>query len=106
MGKVVNLNRFRKKKAKAEKEQRAERNRRFHGRTAAERFAEDFEKRKLEKKLDGALLVPERVDTERLMGPPEQVYEALEQATRQVVSLSEFSERLNAERSFTPKKED
>lgn len=106
MGKVVNLNRFRKKQAKAAKEQQAQRNRRFHGRTTGERFVEEFEKRKLDKKLEHALLVPERVDTERLVGPPQTAYELLEQASKQIISLSEFAERLHAERDRTPKKED
>ena len=37
MANVVNLNKFRKRKAKAEREKRAETNRRLHGRTQAER---------------------------------------------------------------------
>jgi len=61
MGNVVNLNRFRKQKAKVEKEKRAETNRRLHGRTKAERSSELKNKQLLEKKLDGA----------RLSKPPE-----------------------------------
>jgi Domain of unknown function (DUF4169) len=59
MATVVNLNKFRKKKAKAEKEKRAETNRRLHGRTNAERRQEEFEKSRSEKTLDGARLVKE-----------------------------------------------
>ncbi len=56
MGIVVNLNRFRKKKAKLEKERQAETNRRLHGRTKAEREREAKQKRLLESKVDGARL--------------------------------------------------
>jgi Spy/CpxP family protein refolding chaperone len=56
MAKVVNLNKFRKQKAKVEKEQRAETNRRLHGRTKAERLLELKQKQQLDKKLDGARL--------------------------------------------------
>lgn len=56
MGKVVNLNKFRKRKAKAEREQRAETNRRLHGRTAAERARDELAKKQLTRGLDGALL--------------------------------------------------
>jgi hypothetical protein len=47
MSKVVNLNKFRKRKAKLEKERQAETNRRLHGRTKAERQRELLQKRKL-----------------------------------------------------------
>lgn len=56
MSKVVNLNKFRKAKAKAEKEARAETNRRLHGRTKAERATEAARKEKLEKLIQGAKL--------------------------------------------------
>ena len=56
MGKLVNLNKFRKQKAKLEKERKAETNRRLHGRTKAERARELFQKRKLETQVDGARL--------------------------------------------------
>lgn len=103
MAQVINLNRFRKKKAKAEKERRAEQNRRLHGRTKAERRAEEFEKAKLEKKLEGALLVPERVDVVRLgHREPAQALADLERATRGVVSMSEFSARLKQEKADQP----
>jgi len=56
MSNVVNLNKFRKRKAKLEKEHRAETNRRLHGRTKAERQQELLQKRKLETQVDGARL--------------------------------------------------
>lgn len=56
MGIVVNLNRFRKKKAKLEKERQAETNRRLHGRTKAERERDEMQKRRLTNKLEGARL--------------------------------------------------
>lgn len=56
MAKVVNLNKFRKQKAKVEKEKRAETNRRLHGRTKAERLLELKQKQLLESKLTGAHL--------------------------------------------------
>ncbi|HKQ70391.1 MAG TPA: DUF4169 family protein [Polyangiaceae bacterium] len=56
MSNVVNLSKFRKKKAKLEKEGKAETNRRLHGRTKAERANELFAKRKLETQVDGARL--------------------------------------------------
>ncbi len=99
MTKVVNLNRFRKKKAKEAKERRAEQNRRLHGRTTAERTREEYEKRRLDKKLDGALLIPERIDLDALSSDdPGQALAHLERATRKVVSLSEFSVRLAEQR--------
>jgi hypothetical protein len=56
MGNVVNLNKFRKRKAKAEAQNRAATNRRLHGRTKAERAREELQKRQLETKVDGARL--------------------------------------------------
>ncbi len=58
MAKVVNLNKFRKQKAKVEREKQAETNRRLHGRTKAERLAELKQKQALEAKVDGAKLSP------------------------------------------------
>lgn len=52
MSTVVNLNRFRKKKARAEKEQRAAENRERFGRTKAEKNRDAKEKRNLERRLD------------------------------------------------------
>ncbi|MEY4575668.1 MAG: hypothetical protein RL701_371 [Pseudomonadota bacterium] len=56
MGKVINLNKFRKQKAKAAATQRADTNRRLHGRTKAERTRDEQEKRLLDAKVDGAKL--------------------------------------------------
>ena len=56
MGKVVNLNKFRKRKAKEESEKRADGNRRLHGRTKSERERDDKQKQMLDSKLDGARL--------------------------------------------------
>lgn len=56
MGDVVNLNKFRKRKAKAERTKRAETNRRLHGRTKAERARDELAKRQLTRQVDGAKL--------------------------------------------------
>jgi hypothetical protein len=56
MAKVVNLNKFRKQKAKLEREKRADVNRRLHGRTKAERQRELLQKQRLTDKVDGARL--------------------------------------------------
>lgn len=56
MSNVVNLKKFRKRKAKLAKESRAETNRRLHGRTLAERAQELAQKRKLLTQVDGARL--------------------------------------------------
>jgi hypothetical protein len=56
MGKVVNLNQFRKRKAKVEASKRADTNRRLHGRTKGERANEALHKRTLAEKVDGAHL--------------------------------------------------
>jgi Domain of unknown function (DUF4169) len=58
MGNVVKLSRFRKQKAKAERQKRAEVNRRVHGRTKAERAREELQKQQLTKAVDGAKLEP------------------------------------------------
>ena len=56
MGKVVNLNKYRKQKAKAEAAKQADTNRRLHGRTKSERAQETLQKQNLEAKVDGARL--------------------------------------------------
>jgi hypothetical protein len=61
MGTVIKLNKFRKLKAKRDKERQAETNRRLHGRTKAERARDLLQKQKLETQVDGA----------RLGAPPE-----------------------------------
>jgi hypothetical protein len=53
---VVNLNKFRKKKAKLQRQKRADTNRRLHGRTKAERAQDELQKRSLDAKVDGAQL--------------------------------------------------
>lgn len=53
MGEVVNLRLLRKRKARAEKEQAAERNRAAHGRTKAERERDAAEAGKNRAFLDG-----------------------------------------------------
>ena len=64
MGDVVNLNKFRKRKAKLEKERQAETNRRLHGRTNAERARDALAKRKLETQVDGSRLETQRDEDE------------------------------------------
>jgi len=56
MSNVVNLNKFRKRKAKEEAAKRAETNKRVHGRDKTERAREELQKRKLDASLDGAHL--------------------------------------------------
>ena len=56
MAKVVNLNKYRKQKAKAEQVKRAETNRRLHGRTQAERARELLQKQRQQSLIDGARL--------------------------------------------------
>jgi len=56
MANVLNLNKFRKQRAKAASEKQAEKNRRLHGRTKAERTREELQKKQLTAKVDGALL--------------------------------------------------
>jgi hypothetical protein len=56
MGNVVNLNRFRKQKAKVLRQKQAETNRRWHGRSKAERASDALQKQKLESKVDQARL--------------------------------------------------
>ena len=63
MGNVVNLGKFRKAKAKAEKQRKAGANRRKHGRTKEEKAAAKAEKAKLDAFLDGKELdAPEDED--------------------------------------------
>ena len=56
MASVVNLNRFRKDKARAEKAQRAVENRALHGRSKTERQAEAAERRRTDRDLDSKKL--------------------------------------------------
>lgn len=92
MGNVVNLNRFRKKKAREEKARRAETNRRLHGRTKAERSQDAVDKKQLEDKLNGAFLVRERVDVNDIPGADAEVaLDELERATKFAIPLSDLS---------------
>lgn len=61
---VVNLNKFRKRKARAEAKRRAETNVRLHGRTKAERTLEAKQKELLERRVDGARLTDASDDQE------------------------------------------
>ena len=58
MSNVVNLNKFKKQKAKVERVKQAETNRRLHGRTKAERARDALQKKQLETRVDGARLGP------------------------------------------------
>ncbi len=58
MGNVVNLNKFRKAKAKQARVKQADTNRRLHGRTKAERASDALQKKQLEKSVDHARLRP------------------------------------------------
>lgn len=64
MSNVVNLNKFRKRKAKAEQKKRAEANVRLHGRTNAERTLEAKQKELLDRRVDGAKLSEPTEDDE------------------------------------------
>lgn len=56
MAEIVNLKAVKKAKARADKEREAEANRAKFGRTKAERKADDAEKARLDRTLDGARL--------------------------------------------------
>ena len=56
MAKIINLNKYRKQKAKIEREKRAETNRRLHGRTKGERERELLHKQRQESLIEGARL--------------------------------------------------
>ncbi|MFC7380131.1 DUF4169 family protein [Brevundimonas sp. GCM10030266] len=56
MGEIVNLNRFRKDRAKAEAKATASANRAAHGRTKAEKTKADKERTRAEQLLDGSKL--------------------------------------------------
>lgn len=58
MADIVNLNKFRKAKAKAESVKQADTNRRLHGRTKAERTQDELHKKQFTRHLDGAKLEP------------------------------------------------
>ena len=56
MSNVVNLNKFKKQKAKAARIKQADTNRRLHGRTKAERARDALQKKQLDTSVDGARL--------------------------------------------------
>ncbi|MEO0399367.1 MAG: DUF4169 family protein [Pseudomonadota bacterium] len=64
MGEVVNLNKFRKQKARAEKEAAAAENRVRHGQTKAEKRATEDDKARREQHLDGAEREPRETTDE------------------------------------------
>lgn len=64
-GNVVNLNRFRKKKAREEKERQADINRRLHGRTQVEKENQLAEKERATRSLEGKRLVGDEDTPER-----------------------------------------
>lgn len=64
-GNVVNLNRFRKKKAREEKERQADINRRLHGRTQSEKDNQLAEKERAARTLEGKRLIGDDEPTER-----------------------------------------
>jgi len=63
MSNVVNLNKFRKQKAKEARVKQADTNRRLHGRTKAERAHDALQKKQLETQVEGARLTPNPPDT-------------------------------------------
>jgi Tfp pilus assembly protein PilO len=65
VGNLVNLNKFRKRKAKVEHEKKAEINRRLHGRTKLERQRDELQKARLTRGLHGKKLQKGPEDTER-----------------------------------------
>lgn len=62
MNNVVNLNRFRKQKARAEKEQRAAENRETFGRSKADKAKDADQQRRLDDHLDRHERAPESED--------------------------------------------
>lgn len=90
MGDVLNLNRFRKKKAREEQRRHAETNRRLHGRSAAERAQQQAEKAWLETKLDGAFLLRDSVTMDDIpTGEDPGDFELLEEFVRSTELHSE-----------------
>jgi hypothetical protein len=64
VGNVVNLNKFRKRKAKVERAKQAETNRRLHGRTKLERQRDALQKSELARGLEGKKLTRVPAHTE------------------------------------------
>ena len=71
MSNVVNLNKFKKQKAKAMRVKQAETNRRLHGRSKAERARDALQKKQLETSVDGARLDPTPDADDSSEGPRE-----------------------------------
>ena len=65
MADIINLNRFRKARSRAEDEKRAADNRVAFGRTKAEKAQSAAEKALTEKRQDGLRLIPSTPDTDR-----------------------------------------
>ena len=74
MGNVVNLNRFRKRKAKADRRKQAEVNRRLHGRTKAEVARDELQKKQLTRAVEGAKL--DNAEPSEESAPPASAAEA------------------------------
>lgn len=62
MGEVINLNRARKTRAKAEDKARAAANRVVHGRSKSEKTLSALERHRAEKQMDGQKLEPKSDD--------------------------------------------
>ena len=78
MSNVVNLNRFRKRKAKVERRKQAEVNRRLHGRTKAEVARDELQKKQLTRAVEGAKLdtpEPARPEESAPRAPPHEADE-------------------------------
>lgn len=56
MGDIINLNKYRKRKQRAQGDVEADRNRRVHGRSAAERKAEKTQRDRATRDIDGKRL--------------------------------------------------
>ncbi len=110
MGKVINLNRFRKNKAKAQKQRQAETNRRLHGRTKEERRREDAEKQRLERAVELAHLdaIPEQEKAgsdNKILDNSPATLDALESLADSASSLSELSESLRQQQNDSAQEE-
>ncbi|PWK72821.1 DUF4169 family protein [Aminobacter sp. AP02] len=62
MADIVNLRQFKKQKARAERETRADQNRALHGRTKAEKQRDQVTAERAEKFVDGHRRDPEKAD--------------------------------------------
>ena len=89
MADIINLNRARKAKARADNETRAAVNRAKHGRTKAERLSEKAEAERLRIAAEEAAREEQRLENERLKAE----VEAREAAAKAVLSLCTASAR-------------